>query len=314
MKKIYSYILATVAISLVTVSCKKDLPFPIDEVTKSVVIDIKRVPGTDGVLSDGMTTGNYQVKLIIPPQQGDYSMMEYAQMLAVLTDAKGVTTAKVVVDNLKEFPSTQTINIADVYGKFGKKAPALGETLDFTMNIVLKSGEVIPGWNQYTKLYNNQAFSGWQVEGRNYSNRVEYKVVCPFDPASTFVGSFKCSESSSLGTDSYEVTLSHVTDKPSPIPAGVDPSKLYGIKIDPITPNTWEPSVTYAVIWVNTEDFSVVTANQDTGDTYQGKPIMWQYSNASVSTCTRQIQFSVKPIIPALGLAYNYVFALTIKP
>lgn len=174
MKKIYLYVFAAVALSLFTVGCKKDLPFPIDEVTRGVVIDIARVPGTDAFLSDGQTTGNYQVKLVIPPQQGDYSIMDYAQLLAVLDDGT-TATAKVAVDRITEFPATIKIDIADVYSKFGKSAPALGETLTFTVNIVLKSGEVIPGWNPYTKLYNNQAFGGWQVEGRLYSNRVIYK-------------------------------------------------------------------------------------------------------------------------------------------
>jgi len=86
MKKIGLYVFATIAFGLFTVSCEKDLPFPIDQVTRGVAIDIVRVSKTDGVLADGQTTGNYQVKLTIPTYQGDYSMMNHAQLLAVLNE------------------------------------------------------------------------------------------------------------------------------------------------------------------------------------------------------------------------------------
>ncbi len=314
MKKIYLYVLLAITISLFTISCEKDLPFPIDEVTKGVAIDITRVAGSDGVLSDGKTTGNYQVTMVIPTYQGDYSMMDHAQLLAVLNDGSK-STSKVAVDNITSFPSTITINIADVYSKFGKTAPALGETLTFTPSVVLKSGEVIPGWNQYTGVYNNQAFSGWKVGERNFSYRVQYSVVCPFDPSSTFIGTFQCAEASGYGNDKYAVTLSAYDGKPSSIPAGVDPNKLYGVKIDPISPNIWEPTIPYTLIWINTEDFSVVTTDQATGDNYQNNPttpIVWRFKDASVSTCTRQIKFTATPTIVGVG-SYN-AFTFTIKP
>ncbi|MBF0651767.1 MULTISPECIES: hypothetical protein [Dysgonomonas] len=314
MKKIYLYILAAITICLITASCDKDLPFPIDEVKRGVVIDILRVPGTDGVLSDGQTTGNYQVKLTIPTQQGDYSMMDHAQLLAVLNDGTK-TTAQVVVDNITSFPSTISINMADVYGKFGKTSPALGETLNFTVNVVLKSGEVIPGWNPNTNVYNNQAFAGWQIEGRGLSYRVQYSVVCPFVPETTFVGTFQCTETSSYGNDAYAVTLSHHTGNPETIPAGVDPAKLYGIRIEPISPNIWEGAREYTLIWINTEDFSIVATDQPTGDDYQGNPatpVVWRFKDASVSTCTRQIKFTATPTI--VGVGSYAAFTFTIKP
>ncbi|GAB6123414.1 hypothetical protein [Dysgonomonas termitidis] len=176
MKKIYLYIIAAISFCLVAAGCDKDLPFPIDEVTRGVVIDIVKTNGSDNTLINGKTTGNYQVDVAIPTQQGDYSMMDRAQLLAVLNDGTK-TTSQVAVDIITSFPSTITINIADVYSKFGKTAPALGQTLTFTLNVVLKSGEVIPGWNQYTGVYNNQAFAGWQMGSRKLSYRVQYSVT-----------------------------------------------------------------------------------------------------------------------------------------
>lgn len=179
MKKIYLYILAAIAISLMASSCDKDLPFPeTDEITRGVVIDIVKVANTDQNLIVGQTTGNYQVKIAIPPQQGDYSMMAHAQLLAVFYDGSK-TTSKVITDNITTFPSTHTIDMADIYSKFGKTVPVKGETLNFTMNVVLKDGTLIPGWNELSGRYNNTAFTGWRFEDRSLSVRVQYSVVDP---------------------------------------------------------------------------------------------------------------------------------------
>lgn len=170
--------MATVLMALLTVSCDQDLPYPLDDVKNGVVIDIARIEGTDGVLSAGMVSGNYKIKLTIPKQQGDYSMLDYAQLLCVFTDASGKTTSKVVADNIKEFPKEITIDFADVYNKFGLSVPALGETIYFTTNSVLKDGYVVSGWNEYSG-FNNKAFTGWEVDGRAYSYNVRYAVACP---------------------------------------------------------------------------------------------------------------------------------------
>lgn len=170
--------MATVLMALLTVSCDQDLPYPLDDVKNGVVIDIARIEGTDGVLSAGMVSGNYKIKLTIPKQQGDYSMLDYAQLLCVFTDASGKTTSKVVADNIKEFPKEITIDFADVYNKFDLSAPALGETIYFTTNSVLKDGYVVSGWNEYSG-FNNKAFTGWEVDGRAYSYNVRYAVACP---------------------------------------------------------------------------------------------------------------------------------------
>lgn len=170
--------MATVLMALLTVSCDQDLPYPLDDVKNGVVIDIARIEGTDGVLSAGMVSGNYKIKLTIPKQQGDYSMLDYAQLLCVFTNASGKTTSKVVADNIKEFPKEITIDFADVYNKFGLSVPALGETIYFTTNSVLKDGYVVSGWNEYSG-FNNKAFTGWEVDGRAYSYNVRYAVACP---------------------------------------------------------------------------------------------------------------------------------------
>lgn len=178
--------IATALWALLTVSCDRDLPYPIDQVKKGVVIDIVRAPGSDGVLSAGVTNGNYKVSVSIPKQQGDYSKLDYAQLLCVFTDVNGKTNSKIIVDNIKEFPKDISIDMANVYQQFGKETPTLGEIVYFTTNAVLKDGYVVYGWNEYSD-FNNKLFTGWEVDGRAYSYNVRYPVACILD-LEEFVG------------------------------------------------------------------------------------------------------------------------------
>lgn len=172
--------IATVCISLLTVSCDRDLPYPLTDVKEGVVVDIIRTTGTDGVLTSGDFAGDYKVTLSIPKQQGDYSHLDYVQLLCVFTDANRKTTAKVIKDNIKEFPAEVTLDIAAIYQEFGLTSPALGETCEITTNSVLKDGYVVYGWNEYSG-FNNKTFTGWDMGGRAYSYSVRYPVVCPLD-------------------------------------------------------------------------------------------------------------------------------------
>ena len=186
--------MATVVIALLTTSCDQDLPYPLDDVKNGVVIDITRVAGTDGILSAGTTEGDYKVKLSIPTQQGDYSSLDHVQLVCVFTGKDGKTTSKVVQDNIKEFPSTITLDLEEVYKLFNLTSPSLGETLYFTTNVVLKDNYVVEGWNEYSG-FNNRAFTGWQVDGRAYSYNVRYPVACPL-VIDDFVGDLTITDNS----------------------------------------------------------------------------------------------------------------------
>lgn len=215
MKKIY---LAFIALSLlfITSSCNEELPYPIDQVKRGVLIDIVRADGSDGVLSNGLTTGNYKVNLLIPENQGDYSFMKNAQLLAVIQKVDGTWASAVAVDNITEFPKEIQVDIADIYSKLGLTVPALGETFYLTTNVVLNDGTTIPGWTKITG-FNNKAFSGWYIDGRPYSYNVRYPVACPFTPTLA-VGAYKFESPATDWNVAGEVTL--VAD-PS------DPYKIY---------------------------------------------------------------------------------------
>jgi hypothetical protein len=234
MKKIY---FAFIALSLIFIvsGCKKDMPYPIDEVKRGVLIDVSRVAGTDGVLSNGLTTGDYKVKLLIPENQGDYSFMKNAQLLAVLQSTTGSYSSRVIVDDITEFPKEIQIDIADVYSKFGLTSPSLGETLYITANVVLKDGSVIPGWSEAAG-FNNRAFSGWEVEGRLYSYNVRYSVVCPLN-LDDFTGTCTVRLDEWWGDTPYPVEVTKISDTQLSIDGLFDgySSNPLVITIDPVS-------------------------------------------------------------------------------
>ncbi len=174
--KYISIITTVILLSVLTISCDRDLPYPLDKVKKSVVVDVYRVSGTDGVLYAGITDGDYQVRLSIPPQQGDYSMLDYVQLMAVYSFG-GQTKTVVVEDNIKELPVTINLNIKDIYQSLGLNTPQIGETLNFVANVFLKDGTAVYGWSTYGG-YNNTAFTGWQIDDRTFSYTVRYAVAC----------------------------------------------------------------------------------------------------------------------------------------
>ena len=209
MKKIF-FGFISLALLFLAQSCDKELPYPIDQVKRGVLIDVVRVPGTDGVLTEGVTAGNYKVKLTIPENQGDYSFMKNAQLLAVFQDVNGKKTSKVVIDNITQFPQDVTIDMADVYSKFGLTEPALGEVLNFTANVILNDGSIIPGWTEITG-FNNVPFAGWQVNGRPYSSNVRYAVACPLD-LNDFVGTCYVTLDEWWGEEPYPVEITKISD------------------------------------------------------------------------------------------------------
>ncbi len=166
-----------VSLGLLSISCDRKLPYPLEDVVDGVVVDICAVEGSDKVLSEGEFGDNFKAKLSIPKQQGDYSNLVKVQLLAVLQDNKGKSTAKVVQDDIKDFPLEIDVDLESIYKEFGKTAPQTGEILYLTTNTMLKNGKTIFGWTEY-QGFNNKAFTGWIVDGRAYSYNIRYPVVC----------------------------------------------------------------------------------------------------------------------------------------
>jgi hypothetical protein len=278
MKNKYLAIIALFLLFIIS-GCDKELPYPIDEVKKGVLIDIVRVAGTDGVLSDGLTIGNYKIKLSIPDNQGNYSFMKHVQLLAVLQNTDGSYTSQVVVDNITELPKEIQIDIADVYSKLGLTAPALGQVLYFTANAILNDGSTIPGWTEIAG-FNNKAFSGWLVEGRAYSSSVRYSVACSL-VLDDFVGVCTVTLDEWWGDTPYPVEVTKISDTELSIKGMFD-----GYASNPL------------VIKVDLTDHSVSIAKQvlepEPGSWWGGAP----YTNFSlagagtINACKTSIEFS----------------------
>ena len=296
MKKIF---LACITFSLMflAVSCDKDLPYPIDQVERGVVIDVSRVAGTDGVLSDGLTTGNYKLKLTIPAEQGDYSFMKCAQLLAVIQWADGKWSSSVVVDNINQFPLEITINVADVYSKFSQSAPGLGQTLYFTTNVVRNDGYTIPGWTQLTG-FNNVKFAGWLIDGKPYSSNVRYSVACPLN-LDDFVGDGFVYLDEYWGDTPYPITITKKSDTELSIEGMFD-----GYASNPL------------VIKVDLTDHSISIARQilepNSGEWY-GNPI---YNNialagsGTVNACDLTVSFKATRYVDGGTLSGTPAFTL----
>lgn len=318
MKKIYLY--ALVAITFLGIAgCDIELPYT--DVKRSVVIDITRVVGTDGLLAeDGL--GNYQVRLMIPWQQGDFSIMSHAQILAVLTDVTGSTSSRTVMDYITDFrrvgdtynyATTVTLDILDIYNRFGKTNPTAGEILNITVNVVLNDGSVIPGWIPTGGVgrFANEHLVGWQVDNparTGVSSRVRYMVVCSFDPT-IFTGTFDVV----AGGQTYTVELTQTSVMPTPMPSGVNPANVFGIEIS----RMWSGAAAVgflpsAIVWINTEDFSpIVTLQNGTGTYHDGIEIVWRFNSMTVDTCTREIRFNANRHVPGVGNFGAFDFVLT---
>src|SRR5690554_484231 len=221
MKKIYLAFI-TFAILFVAISCDSNLPYPTDDIKRGVIIDITRTAGTDAVLYSDQTDGNFKVNLAIPEQQGDYSFMKHAQLLAVLervlpdpteenpNRTKTVIDSKVIADNISQFPAEVNVDIAEVYSLFGLDAPAIGETLYLTSNVVLNDDLIIHGWSKYTG-FNNRGFTGWRIDGRAYSYNVRYSVVCEL-VLDDFIGTNIVTVDTWWGETPYEVEVTKISN------------------------------------------------------------------------------------------------------
>ena len=293
MKKIYVAFIICIALSLAIISgCKKDLPYPIDEVKRGVLIDIVRAANTDPTLSNGVTSGNYKVRLVIPENQGDYSSLKNAQLVAVLQKTNKSWVSAVVVDNITEFPVEIPIDIADVYSTLGLTAPTVGEILYFTTNAVLNDGSTIPGWTEIAG-WNNIAFSGWQIDGRNYSYNVRYSVVCPLN-LDDFVGTCTVTLDEWWENTPYQVTVTKASDTQLSIAGMFDDNASNPLVID-----------------VNLAEYTISIAKQvlepNSGAAWWGPAYSPAYDDFSlagsgtIDACDLKISFSATATVNAGG-------------
>lgn len=241
---------------------KQQLPYDLEGTEHGVVINIRKVLGTSTTLSTDMTAGDYKVILSLAEQQGDASMLKEAQLMAVYTDGTGAKTAAKVVTGITEFPATITIDIADACSKLGVATINVGDRIEFTPCVTLKSGTQIDGWSAITG-FNNVAFTSWQQADGPLTYRVAYTAFAPFHQDKFKGAAIPWTD----GTDSgaFNVTQLDMTDPANMpgdewVPNGVTADDLVGLRLDgPFWCGTADEGIT---MWINTQDFTLIIPDQ----------------------------------------------------
>lgn len=247
-------IFALIALGALFCSCDQKLPYDLEGTKHGVLISISKVQGTSGILSTDMNAGDYQVKLDLPIYQGDYSMLEDAQVMAVYTGIDKSKKSAIVAEGIKSFPATVKIDIKDVASKLGINTINVGDKIEYTPCYTLKDGFQVNGWSELTG-FNNKNFSSWKLEdGSSFAYRVSYTAFAPLQQ-----DKFQGNSIPIVGTE-YTVKVTQITDKPeaSWIPAGISESDLFGLKFE--GPIWYDEDV--VKMWINLTDYSLIIPDQ----------------------------------------------------
>ncbi|MBO5812461.1 MAG: hypothetical protein J6Q97_04455 [Bacteroidaceae bacterium] len=174
-----SLIALLAALPLFVVSCdKQELPYDLDGVVRTFGISVDKVTTADLLLGAGTTDGNYKVSLSVPEHMGDYtSYFKEAELLCVYTPASGDTVySAVAATGIKTLPCEVTIDMVALCENLGITAPAIGDKMQFTTNIIHKDGTVVPGWTE-TMGFNfmNPTFASFSY--------ATYSAAAPLDVA-----------------------------------------------------------------------------------------------------------------------------------
>ena len=147
--KLRKSLIALAALPLFVISCdKQELPYDLEGVTHTFGISVEKVTTADLLLRADTTAGNYKVALSVPEYMGDYTTyFKEAELLCVYTPASGDTVySAVAATGIKNLPCEVTIDMAGLCENLGITAPAIGDKMQFTTNIIHKDGTLVPGW------------------------------------------------------------------------------------------------------------------------------------------------------------------------
>lgn len=243
---------------------KQELPYDLEGTEHGVVLNIRKAPGTSTTLATDKS-GDYKVVISVAEQQGDMSMFKEAQLMAVYTvGTTGAKTAAKVVEGITEFPATLTLDLNDVCTKLGVTTIAIGDGIEFTPCVTLKSGTQIDGWSAVAG-FNNVAFTSWQQADGPLTYRVSYKAFAPFQQAKFQGAAIPWVNSDASDGGTFSVTQLDMTDEANMpeakwVPNGVTAADLVGLRIDgPFWCYTADEGIT---VWINTQDFTLIVPDQ----------------------------------------------------
>jgi len=313
----------SIAFALATVvftACQQKLPYDLKGTEHGVVINIRKVQGSSTTLSTDMNDGDYKVLLSIPEQQGDYSMLKEAQIMAIYTDgAKNKKSAKIVT-GIKEFPYTATIDIADACSKLGVSTIQIGDRIEFTPCVTLNSGTQVDGWSELGG-FNNTLFTGWQLPDGPFSYRVAYTAFAPFYKDHYQGNNIPwISDFGETGT----ANVTQITDLPPEkwIPSGVTASDLVGLRVEGdlffsvgvLGTSLPDEGIT---MWINTQDYTLILPDQTVTESFQypgmgdeGKGGFFEEGEGEVDTLNETVTFY---FVPTFGDGYWFGGGFTME-
>lgn len=266
--KLRKSLIALAALPLFVISCdKQELPYDLEGVTHTFGISVEKVTTADLLLGAGTTDGNYKVALSVPEYMGNYKeYFKEAELLCVYTPASGDTVySAVAATGIKNLPCEVTIDMAGLCENLGIAAPAIGDKMQFTTNIIHKDGTLVPGWTE-TMGFNfmNPTFASFSY--------ATYSAAAPLDVA-FYEGlngkTIKFTES--LGTSgeaSYGALVTLLSEAEveaaGVVKAGFTAADFIGLKL---TYNWYDMGYNCDYcIYINKKDYSVSAPTQDVAD------------------------------------------------
>ena len=254
-------IFAMIALGALFCSCDQKLPYDLEGTKHGVLISISKVQGTSGILSTDMNAGNYQVKLDLPIYQGDYSMLEDAQIMAVYTGVDKTKKSAIVAEGIKAFPDTVKLNIKDVASKLGISEINVGDKIEYTPCYTLKDGLQVNGWSELTG-FNNKNFSSWKLEdGSSFAYRVSYTAFAPLQ-----LDKFQCDTVKIIGGNpDVNIKVAQIDSIPDAawIPAGTLEDDLVALNfVGDIFYGEDDPADDSILMWINLQDYSLIIPDQ----------------------------------------------------
>lgn len=266
--KLRKSLIALAALPLFVISCdKQELPYDLEGVTHTFGISVDKVTTADLLLGAGTTDGNYKVALSVPEHMGDYTTyFKEAELLCVYTpaDGSGVKSA-VAATGIKNLPCEVTIDMVALCENLGITAPAIGDKMQFTTNIIHKDGTLVPGWTE-TMGFNfmNPTFASFSY--------ATYSAAAPLDVALyeglngktiKFTESLGTSGEASYGALVTLLTEDEITEA-GVVKAGFTAADYIGLKLT-YNWNGFGVNCNYC-IFINKKDYSVSAPTQIVGD------------------------------------------------
>ncbi len=280
-----NFIMLFLVIPFLFTSCDDpDLPYPLDEVERGVLVDIARTPGTEAFIdavSPTLPNPDLGVTIsVVPKGDGEWESLD---VVVIYRNVVAQTFQKAVVaSNITSLPQEISIDYPALLNTLGIERENPGDAFTVVTDIRLPSGTVLWGWTPEAG-FTNSDFASWQFEGRGYSRRVVYPAACPITPE-VWEGPADVHRINAAGTweNDYENSFIVALD-PEDVPPvsffedlGLDADEiealdlvglhLFGIFLEEdYPPSLWRGDLSNLKVWIDNNTFSVFIPDHPMG-------------------------------------------------